>query len=108
VGGLPGALLATLGIFLPSFAFIPLVHPVATRLRRSQWTAPFLDGVNVAALSLMAGVLIQLGQNALEDILTWAISIIAFVILLRFKINSVWLILAGATIGLLRFRVLGG
>jgi chromate transporter len=108
VGGLPGALLATLGIFLPSFAFIPLVHPVATRLRRSQWTAPFLDGVNVAALSLMAGVLIQLGQNALEDILTWAISIIAFVILLRFKINSVWLILAGATIGVLRFRVLGG
>lgn len=108
VGGLPGALLATLGIFLPSFLFIALVHPVATRLRRSQWTAPLLDGVNVAALALMAGVLIQLGQNALVDVLTWPIAVIAFVILLRFKTNSAWLILAGAAIGLMRFWVLGG
>ncbi len=108
VGGLPGALLATLGIFLPSFLFIALVHPVAARLRRSQWTAPLLDGVNVAALALMAGVLIQLGQNALLDILTWAIAVIAFVILLRFKINSAWLILAGAAIGLFRFWAFGG
>jgi len=108
VGGVPGALLATLGIFLPSFLFIALVHPVATRLRRSQWTAPLLDGVNVAALALMAGVLIQLGQNALVDILTWAIAVSAFVILLRFKINSVWLILAGAAIGLIRFWAFGG
>ena len=103
VGGLPGALLATLGIFLPSFLLIALIHPVATRLRRSQWTAPLLDGVNVAALALMAGVLIQLGQNALVDILTWAIAAIAFVILLRFRINSAWLILAGAAAGLIRF-----
>lgn len=108
VGGLPGALLATLGIFLPSFLFIALIHPVATRLRRSQWTAPLLDGVNVAALALMAGVLIQLGQNALADILTWVIAVSAFVILLRFKINSVWLILAGAAIGLIRFWAFGG
>jgi chromate transporter len=107
VGGLPGALLATLGIFLPSFLFIALVHPVATRLRRSQWTAPLLDGVNAAALALMAGVLIQLGQNALVDVLTWAIAVIAFVILLRFKINSAWLILAGAALGLFRFWALG-
>jgi len=103
VGGLPGALLATLGIFLPSFLFIALVHPAAAWLRRSQWTAPLLDGVNVAALALMAGVLIQLGQNALVDILTWSITVIAFVILLRFRINSAWLILAGAAIGLIRF-----
>ncbi len=105
---MPGALLATPGIFLLSFLFIALVHPVATRLRRSQWTAPLLDGVNVAALALMAGVLIQLGQNALADILTWAIAVSAFVILLRFKINSVWLILAGAAIGLIRFWAFGG
>ncbi len=108
VGGLAGALLATLAIFLPSFLLIPLIHPIATRLRRSPWTAPLLDGVNVAALALMAGVLIQLGQNALVDVLTWAIAGIAFVILLRFKINSAWLILAGAAIGLLRFWLLRG
>lgn len=103
LGGLPGALLATLGIFLPSFAFVALIYPVAARLRRSPWTAPLLDGVNVAALALMAGVLFQLGQNALIDILSCAIALIAFAILLRFKINSFWLILAGAAIGLLRF-----
>ena len=108
VGGLPGALLATLGIFLPSFLLIPLIHPIASRLRRSPWTAPFLDGVNVAALALMAGVLFQLGQNALIDVLSWAIAGCAFVVLLRFKINSAWLILAGAAIGLLRFWLLGG
>ena len=107
LGGLPGALLATLGIFLPSFLLIPLIHPIASRLRRSPWAAPFLDGVNVAALALMAGVLFQLGQNALIDVLSWAIAVCAFVILLRFKINSAWLILAGAAIGLLRFWLLG-
>ncbi|MGB8343917.1 MAG: chromate efflux transporter [Ktedonobacteraceae bacterium] len=106
LGGLPGALLATLGIFLPSFALVALVYPVAARLRRSPWTAPLLDGVNVAALALMAGVLFQLGQNALIDILSCAIAIIAFIVLLRFKINSFWLILAGAAIGLLRFWVI--
>ncbi|HVB22096.1 MAG TPA: chromate efflux transporter, partial [Ktedonobacteraceae bacterium] len=106
LGGLPGALLATLGIFLPSFALVALVYPVAARLRRSPWTAPLLDGVNVAALALMAGVLFQLGQNALIDILSCAIALIAFVVLLRFKINSFWLILAGAAIGLLRFWVI--
>ena len=103
VGGWQGALVATLGIFLPSFVFIPIIHPVAARLRRSPWTAALLDGVNVAALALMAGVLLQLGQNALSDVLTWAVALIAFVILLRFKLNSALLILVGAAIGVVRF-----
>ena len=106
VGGWQGALLATLGIFLPSFVFIALIHPVATRIRRSPWTAPLLDGVNAAALALMAGVLFQLGQNALFDILTASIALVSFAVLMRFKINSVWLILAGAAIGLVRFWLL--
>ncbi|HEV8190205.1 MAG TPA: chromate efflux transporter [Ktedonobacterales bacterium] len=70
VGGGQGALLATLGIFLPSFVFVPLIHRLATALRRSPWTRPMLDGVNVAALALMAGVTLQLGQAALVDPLT--------------------------------------
>lgn len=105
LGGFPGALLATLGIFLPSFAFIALIHPVASRLRWSTWTARLLDGVNAAALALMTGVLVQLGQHALTDVLTWAIALLSFAILLRFKPNSVWLILAGAALGVLRFWV---
>lgn len=106
VGGLPGALLATLGIFLPSFVFIPLIHPVAQRLRKSAWLATLLDGVNAAALALIMGVLLLLGRQALGDILTWLLAVLSFVILLRFKINSLWLILAGALVGLLRFWIL--
>ena len=107
LGGFPGAALATLGIFLPSFLFIALIHPVATRLRQAAWTATLLDGVNAAALALMTGVLFQLGQHALSGVLTWTIALVSFAILLRWKINSVWLIAAGAAIGLLRFWIVG-
>jgi chromate transporter len=107
LGGPLGAALATLGIFLPSFLFIPLIHPVAAHLRQSAWTATLLDGINAAALALMTGVLAQLGQHALSDVLTWAVTLVSFVILQRWKINSVWLIAAGAAIGLLRFWILG-
>jgi chromate transporter len=103
VGGWPGALLATLAIFLPSFAFIAIIHPLATRLRASPWTSAILDGINIVALALMAGVLLQLGQSALIDIWTWAIALLSLIILLRFKINSAWLILSAALIGFLRF-----
>jgi len=100
LGGWPGALVATLGIFLPSFVFVPLIHPVAARLRRSPLTASLLDGVNIAAVALMAGVLAQLAQHALTDWLTWGLALGALAVLLRFKINSAWLILLGAGIGL--------
>ena len=108
IGGWPTAGLATLAMFLPSFVLIALIHPVASRLRQATWTATLLDGVNAAALALMTGVLVQLGQHALMDVLTWALAVIAFAILLRFKLNSVWLILAGAVIGVLRFWLLKG
>lgn len=100
VGGVPGALVATLAIFLPSFLFIAVIHRLADTLRRSAITAPMLDGVNVAALALMAGVTLQLAHAALTDALTWATALISLAILLRFKPNSAWLILAGALVGL--------
>ena len=108
IGGWPAALLATLAMFLPSFVLIALIHPVASRLRQATWTAVLLDGVNAAALALMTGVLIQLARHALTDVLTWAIALLTFALLLRFKLNSVWLILAGAVIGVLRFWLLAG
>ncbi|HEU5226825.1 MAG TPA: chromate transporter [Ktedonobacteraceae bacterium] len=98
-----GALVATLAIFLPSFVFIAIIHPLAATLRRSPWTSAILDGVNIAALALMGGVMLQLGQSALIDPLTWLMALVAFVILLRFQLNSAWLILAGAFVGVLRF-----
>ncbi len=105
VAGWPGALLATLAIFLPSFLLVALIHPVAVRLRKSPWTASILDGVNIVALALMTGVLFQLAQSTQIDIPTWLIALVSLVILLRFKINSVWLILAGALVGVIRFWI---
>ncbi|HEX8981633.1 MAG TPA: chromate efflux transporter [Ktedonobacterales bacterium] len=101
VAGWQGALIATLGIFLPSFVYIALFWPVASWLRRATWSATLLDGLNIAALALMAGVGVQLGHAALVDTVTIGVAIIALVILLRWKINSAWLILAGAAVGLL-------
>lgn len=100
VGGLPGALLATLAIFLPSFVLVAVIHRIAGRARRWRFTSGLLDGVNAAALGLMVAVLLQLGQAALVDPLTWILALASLAILLRFKLNSAWLILAGAVAGL--------
>ena len=100
VAGVPGAVLATVGIFLPAFIFVALLHPLVPRLRRYPWTAAMLDGVNVAALGLMAAVTWLLGRDAIVDPVTAAIAIAAAVLLIRFRVNSSWLVLAGATVGL--------
>ncbi len=100
VAGVPGAILATLGIFLPSFAFVALLHPLVPRLRRYPWTAALLDGVNVAALGLMAGVAWQLGRDAIVDPLTALLALGAAILLVRFRVNSAWLVLGGGAIGI--------
>ena len=99
LGGVPGALLATLGIFLPSFLFVAVSNPVIPRLRNSAWVSGLLDGVNVASLGLMAAVTWQLGRASLIDPLTIILALISFVLLMRFKVNSTWLIAGGALIG---------
>jgi chromate transporter len=100
LGGVPGALIATLGIFLPSFFFVAIANPLIPRIRNSPWASGLLDGVNVASLGLMAAVTWQLGKSSLTDILTVLVAIISFVLLLRFKVNSTWLIMGGAILGL--------
>jgi chromate transporter len=105
LGGVPGALLATAGIFLPSFIFVAAASLVINRIRNSPWTAGFLDGVNVASLGLMLGVTIQLGSTAVIDPITILIALVSLFLLLRFKINSTWLIAGGALIGLIHVLV---
>jgi chromate transporter len=107
LAGVPGALLATLGIFLPSFVFVAASSPFISRLRGSPWAGSFLDGVNAAALGLMAAVTWQLGRASIVDIMTGAIALAACALLLRFKVNSTWLILGGALLGLLRLAWIG-
>lgn len=100
LGGWPGAALATAGIFLPSFVFVAAIHPLGARLRQVPWTSAFLDGVNVAALGLMAGVTLQLARSALVDAYTAALAVAALAALMLSRINSAWLILGGALAGL--------
>lgn len=105
VAGTPGAVLATLGMFLPSFVFVWLSNPFIPRLRRSPWLSGLLDGVNVAALGLMAAVTVELVHSALVDGLTVIIALVAAVLLIRLRINATWLIITGAIMGLLRWLV---
>jgi len=100
LGGLQGAMLATVGIFLPSFFFAAALFPFIGILRSSRWASAFLDGVNVGALGLMAGVTLQLGQAAITDLPTLVLALISAFVLFRFKINSAWIVLAGGIAGL--------
>jgi chromate transporter len=97
--GFPGAVLATIGIFLPAFIFVAILHPLVPRIRANPWTAAALDGLNVAAIALMAAVSLDLGRDALVDWRTWLIGLVALGVLLRWPVNSAWLVLAGGIIG---------
>jgi chromate transporter len=98
-----GALVATLGIFLPSFVFVALSGPIVPRLRRSRSAGAFLDGVNVASLALMATVTWYLGRSALADVVTVLLACASALLLLKFRLNSAWLVLAGALAGVGRW-----
>jgi chromate transporter len=101
LGGLPGAFVATLGIFLPAFLFVAISGPLVPRMRQSPVVAAFLDGVVVASMGLMTVVTWQLAGSALVDPLTLLLAALSGLLLIRFKINSVWLVLGGAVIGLI-------
>lgn len=103
LAGVPGALLATLGIFLPSFVFVALSSPLIPKLRNSKFFSVLLDGINAVSLGLMAAVLVQLGQASLIDPLTIIIGVISAVLLIKYRVNSTWLVLGGGVIGLLSF-----
>jgi chromate transporter len=100
LGGLPGALVATLGIFLPAFAFVALSGPLVPRLRRSRLAGAVLDGVNVASLALMAVVTAQLARTALTGPVPALLALASAALLLRGRVSSTWLVLGGAAVGL--------
>jgi chromate transporter len=101
LAGLPGALIATAAIFLPSFVFVAVSSPLIPRLRKSAVAGAFLDGVIVASLALMTVVTWRLGRDAVIDLPTALAAIASAVLLMRFRLNSLWLVLGGAIIGLL-------
>lgn len=101
LGGVPGAVVATVGIFLPAFFFVAVSGPLIPRLRRSAVAGTFLDGVNAASLAVMAAVTVQLGRAALVDGLTVGLALVSAVLLVKFRVNSAWLVLGGALVGLI-------
>jgi chromate transporter len=95
-----GAVVATVGIFLPAFVLVAISGPIIPYIRRSAIAGAFLDGVNVASLALMAAVSYQLGRAAIVDLLTIGLTIVSAILLLRFRVNSAWLVLGGALVGI--------
>ena len=100
LAGVPGAAIATAGIFLPSFLFVAAVNPLIPRLRRSRWMSSFLDSVNVCAVALMAAVTLSLASGVLSSWSSWIIATVAAFAVLRWKkINPAWIVLGGAAAG---------
>ena len=105
IDGPAGAAVATAGIFLPSFVFVALLGRIVPWMQRRPAAKAFLAGVTAASLGLMGGVLIDLTDTAIRDVLTFAIALAALVALVRTKLNSAWLIGAGVAVGLVHALV---
>jgi chromate transporter len=105
VEGPAGALVATIGIFLPSFVFVALLSRIVPWMRANPDAAAFLSGVTAASLGLMAGVLVELTTAAIVDLITAALAVVALALLVRTNVNSAWLIASGVAIGLFQSYV---
>jgi len=99
IARLPGAAVATIGIFAPAFFFVALSSAVIPRLRRSPIAGAMLDGVIVASLAFMGVAAVQLARAALIDVPAVIIAAASLTLLLRFRVNSVWLIAGAAVYG---------
>jgi len=101
LAGVPGALLATVGIFLPAFVFVAITGPLIPRLRESPILAGSLDGANVVSLALMAEVTWQLGRASVFEPVPALVTFVSLILLFRTEINPVWLVIGGGFIGLI-------
>jgi chromate transporter len=107
IAGLPGAVVATAGIFLPSFVLVILTAPLIPRMRKSRVMGAFLTGVNAGVVAAILVTLVDLTQAALRtpdgaaiSPLAVALAVVALALLVRTKINATWLIVAGGIVGL--------
>lgn len=100
LAGPKGAVVATIGIFAPAFVFVAGAGPLVRKLRQARLAGALLDGLNVAALALMAYVTWQLSKTAIVDRPTLFLAVLSAFLLFRFKINSTWLVTGGAVVGL--------
>ncbi len=99
LAGVPGAVVATLGIFAPSFLFVAILNPVVPRLRGWPWTAAFLDAVNVSAIGLMVAVVAELAATTLTGWPAWVLAVGAAIAAVWWRVNPAWLVVGGAVLG---------
>jgi len=106
LNGLSGAILSTIAIFLPSFVFVAMLHLLMRKIRNSQLLSAFLDAVNIASVAIILVVCYEMARDSIEDWRTVVIAIISLLLVFKFnKINSAFIILGGAVLGYLLFRV---
>ena len=106
IAGLTGAVVATIGLVIPSFIFVGILNPMVPKLRGSNFFSKFLDAVNVSALAVMLVVAIKLGGEVLIDWRSWAIAVLSIVAFFTIKkINVAYVILGGAVIGYLFYLI---
>ena len=100
VGGVPSALIATVGFFLPSFILVALLSKIVVLIRKKWWAAAFIDGVNVTALGLMAGATVSIARTAVVDIFSIFLTLASFLLIFKYKVSSHWIILGGGVLGI--------
>ena len=103
LGGFPGALLAELGIYLPSFTLVALTWPIIPKLREKAWLGHFLDGVNAASLGLMAVVTWQLALASLVDLPAFGLGLVSAVLVFFTDVNTTFIVLGAVLFGLGRY-----
>ena len=101
LSGPSGAVVATVAIFLPAFIFVAISAPHLSKIRNSSLIASILDGINIASLALMAVVVYQFTRSAVLDSITAFIAGVSIICLFKLRLNSTWLIIAGALVGIL-------
>ncbi|HVB20611.1 MAG TPA: chromate efflux transporter [Ktedonobacteraceae bacterium] len=108
VSGVTGAIVATVSVFLPSFILVLSLTPLLRRIRNAPLAKAFLKGITAGALGAIAAAAILLGRLAIVDVLTAAIAFVSLLLLLRWNVNTIFLIAGAALIGLVRMVVVGG
>ena len=107
LAGVPGAILSTVGIFIPSFFFVAISNRFIPKMRRSVWFSEFLNGVNAASIGLMAAVTIQLAKAVFVDLTSVILAVLSLILVVFTKISATWIILAAIVFGFARFWIGG-
>ena len=102
LGGFGGSVLATLGMFLPSFIFVALLNPIVPKLRKSKPLSAFLDAVNIGAVAVIIAVCFEMGKHSLSDWRSIVILVTSLIVVFGLKkLNSAYIVIGGAVLGYL-------